>query len=155
MTIIDYNERLTLDTELWRHFASLSAPSFIRFQRELLDVAFLDQTTTEEATGLRERKLHLYRLISECGLNENHFDRMKMHLIESLRHSWVNSDIIEIANNHLDDLRYLFAHQSFVVSPPPKSAADHSSLPPTTRSSIHNLAGISSKTFGQQRRLQK
>lgn len=154
MTIIDYTERLTLDIDLRRHFDSLSASSFSRFPRELLDLAFLNPTT-EHAAGLRERKLRLYRLITECDLNDSHFDRMKMHFVESLRHSWVNTDIIEIASKHLDDLRYLFAHHSIVISSAPKSAVDHAPVASTTRSTIHNLAGISSKTIGQQYRLQK
>ena len=155
MTIIDYNERIISDNELRRHFEALSASRFNRFLCELLDLAFLDQTKNEDG-DLRDRKLWLYRLISECALNECNFDRMKMHFIESLRHSWVNGDVIAIASSHLEDLRYLFAHHSIVVSPPKSAAGDHAPHPSTTtRSVIHSLAGISSKAIGQQYRLQK
>lgn len=154
MTIIDYNERVALDNEFRRPFDALSASRFDQFLCELLDLAFLDQTADD--AGVRERKLHLYRLISECDLNEGHFDRLKMHFIESLRHSWVNGDSIEIASNHLEDLRYLFARHSVMVAPPKSALELHSSQHASPmRPVIKNLAEISSKTIGQQYRLQK
>ena len=155
MTIIDYNERIMLDSELRRHFEALSVSRFDQFLCELLDLAFLDHTT-EDSGPLNDRKLWLYRMISECELNDCHFDRIKMHFIESLRHSWVNSDVISIASRHLEGLRYLFAQDSFVFSPIKSVAVDHAPLPSTTtRSVIHSLAAISSKTIGQRYRLQK
>ncbi len=150
MTIIDYTDRLMFDNVLQVHFRRVTVSSFRQFQRELLDLAFLEQSSDD--SGVREMKLRLYPLIRECGLNKDHFDLMKAHFVESLRHSWVPSDVIKIASNHLESIRYMFAND-FVASRK-KSVADHQNRT-GTRSGIQRLAVASNKTSGERCRLQK
>jgi len=110
MTIIDLCDRLMNDNILMQHFCRLLGKTTLyQFQTELLDFAFLDQSALENNhIDLRSIKLRLQRNIAACGLTMEHFDIIKNHFIESLRHSWCNSDVIEAAFKHLESITHMF-----------------------------------------------
>lgn len=106
MAIFDLCDRMIEDKTLAEVYGNFESSSLADMQKEFLDLAFLENEEDRDTLEARVF-LHHFRLF-ELGLSEKHFDAIEMHLVESLRHAWVDEDVIAEASDRVESLRHLF-----------------------------------------------
>ena len=118
MTVIEVCDRLMRDENFPESFRR-SGSQMLLFQRELLDAAFLMEPSPDDdnaAQIARKRALCNCRTIAMYDLTEVHFDFMKDHFVEALRHSWVNDEDIQIVTKYLESIRCIFTENASQVT---------------------------------------
>jgi len=154
MAVIDLCDRSMQDRTLKYHFRNMGSAALSKFQTELLELAFLDQSAAgNNHVDIRSIKLRQQRIIAECGFTEQHFDLIKGHVIESLRHSWCNGDVIEMAANHIESVRYLFEGDCVQALREKQVLEAKSAVGP--RNTKVQSSAILATTTGQRHRSQK
>jgi len=109
MTVIEFAERLIEDRSLTEICGNFDMDSLADLLDDLLRIAFFPQN---ESRAKREAKLSLqhFRLF-QLGLSDEHFDCVRTHFQEALRHSWITENVVKEALWYFDTLRPLFDSQ--------------------------------------------
>lgn len=103
MIIVNFAESLIKNRILTKFFGQFSLESLTKLQREVLDLALLEQSEEEEVKTIRRVLLLHYRLF-ENGLNGSHFAAIREHLVSALHSVWADSDVIDDITSQFDSL---------------------------------------------------
>jgi truncated hemoglobin YjbI len=99
--IVSYCDRIHEDDNLAPFFGNFNTKDLASFEKDFLMAAFADHGSKDRVT------LHHHRLF-EVGLNEMHFDMLKLHFLQALEDFFLDNDVVESCSTHLDGIRYIF-----------------------------------------------
>lgn len=106
--IISYCDRIHEDDNLAPFFGNFNTKDLAIFEKEFLIAAFADPGSKDTHNRVHHRvTLHHHRLF-EAGLNEMHFDMLKLHFLQALEDFFLDNDVVESCSTHLDGIRYIF-----------------------------------------------
>jgi truncated hemoglobin YjbI len=102
--LMNYCESIRKDPSIKHVFAQIDLNGLIELQKEILNAAFMD-TSPKETDATMGRMAVKYQSLWQMGLNDEHFDAMKAHILLALRHAWVEESLIEVVETQYDQLR--------------------------------------------------
>jgi truncated hemoglobin YjbI len=106
--IISYCDRIHEDDNLAPFFGNFDAKDLASFEKDFLMAAFADPGSKDTPSCVHHRvTLHHHRLF-EAGLDEMHFDMLKLHFLQALEDFFSDNDVVESCSTRLDGIRYIF-----------------------------------------------
>lgn len=102
-------ERILEDPRLKKYFGHCHVDDLFDMQRVLMDLAIRDFGDDEESKQkVYDRALLQHFRLFQHGLNVEHFDILKSHLIASLQDGWCEADVMEDLLELFESLRTIF-----------------------------------------------
>lgn len=109
--VMSFCESIRDDASLNPFFAHLDLDGLMELQQEFLDAAFLVASQKEmEATLGRLTVQH--QLLWKMGMNETHFEQLKVHFMMALEECWADDELKQACEKHFNGLRPLFQQNS-------------------------------------------
>lgn len=106
--IISYCDRIHEDENLAPFFGNFNTKELANFEKDFLIAAFADPGSRDTHNRVHHCvALHHHRLF-EIGLNETHFDMIKLHFLQALEDFFSDNDVVESCSTHLNGIRCVF-----------------------------------------------